>query len=247
MNPRLVAILTLVAIIGRITTIPEASAFAIPTFDLTASPPCACSTSAIYTFHIENPEDIPVAGITVTIPAGYAVNPAYLTTTAGIVVATGVGGDVFPRTTDVTVEIKTTTTSGVFEMFLNGISQGLTGTLTLPTQTTPGTWVAMFPAVGPNTWGEVSFVAGFITNPCTVGTYNWSPNTAMMRVGEQQIEVVQMNPRNGYSNAVTIVNCAVGGVVAPTNKLEILTPYLALAGLVAVASTVVIARRRREA
>lgn len=37
----------------------------------------------------------------------------------------------------------------------------------------------------------------------------------------------------------------VGGVVVPTDKLEIMTPYLALAGLVAIVSTVVVAKRRR--
>jgi hypothetical protein len=38
----------------------------------------------------------------------------------------------------------------------------------------------------------------------------------------------------------------VGGVVAPTNKLEILTPYLALAALVIAASAVVVVKRRRD-
>jgi len=37
----------------------------------------------------------------------------------------------------------------------------------------------------------------------------------------------------------------VGGIMTPTNKLEILALYLALAGLVAVVSTVIVARRRR--
>ncbi|MEM3018141.1 MAG: hypothetical protein QXO25_04610 [Candidatus Bathyarchaeia archaeon] len=39
----------------------------------------------------------------------------------------------------------------------------------------------------------------------------------------------------------------VGGLVIPANKLEILAPYLALAGLVAAVSAVVAVRRRREA
>lgn len=37
----------------------------------------------------------------------------------------------------------------------------------------------------------------------------------------------------------------VGGVVTPTNKLEILTPYLALVGLVAVVTTAIVAKRSR--
>ena len=38
----------------------------------------------------------------------------------------------------------------------------------------------------------------------------------------------------------------VGGVVMPTNRLAITAPYLALAGLVAVVSTVVLVKRRRD-
>lgn len=38
----------------------------------------------------------------------------------------------------------------------------------------------------------------------------------------------------------------VGGVLAPVNKLEILTPYLALAGLVVALSAVVVVRRRQS-
>jgi hypothetical protein len=37
----------------------------------------------------------------------------------------------------------------------------------------------------------------------------------------------------------------VGGLVIPTNKLEILTPYLALAGLIAAVSAVVVVKRRK--
>jgi hypothetical protein len=45
---------------------------------------------------------------------------------------------------------------------------------------------------------------------------------------------------------LTFVQCAtVGGVVTQTNKLEILIPYLALVGLAAV-STVVVVRRRKD-
>lgn len=36
----------------------------------------------------------------------------------------------------------------------------------------------------------------------------------------------------------------VGGVLMPVNKLNVITPYLALAGLVAVVSTVIVARKR---
>lgn len=38
----------------------------------------------------------------------------------------------------------------------------------------------------------------------------------------------------------------VGGIVTPVNKLEILTPYLALAGLIAAVSKVYVIKRRKE-
>ena len=38
----------------------------------------------------------------------------------------------------------------------------------------------------------------------------------------------------------------VGGISTPINKLEILTPYIALAGLIAVVSTVYVIRRRKD-
>jgi len=43
-----------------------------------------------------------------------------------------------------------------------------------------------------------------------------------------------------------ILSRPVGGYVIPANKLAILTPYLALAGLVGVVSAIVVARRRRK-
>jgi hypothetical protein len=44
----------------------------------------------------------------------------------------------------------------------------------------------------------------------------------------------------------TLLRKPVGGILMPTNKLEILTPYLALAGLIAVVSAVVVVKKRRD-
>ena len=50
-----------------------------------------------------------------------------------------------------------------------------------------------------------------------------------------------------FNALVTQVRAApVGGIVMPANKLEILTPYLALAGLVAAVSAVVVVKKRRD-
>jgi hypothetical protein len=57
-----------------------------------------------------------------------------------------------------------------------------------------------------------------------------------------------MNSKPAYSNTVTVVNCGgvVGGVVSPTNKLEILTPYPALGEFVASVSAAGLAKKRRD-
>jgi hypothetical protein len=44
----------------------------------------------------------------------------------------------------------------------------------------------------------------------------------------------------------TIEPAPVGGLVTPTNKLEILTPYIALAGLITAISAVYVAKRRKD-
>ena len=54
-----------------------------------------------------------------------------------------------------------------------------------------------------------------------------------------------MNFFNAMIRAVIEGNVPVGGVTLPTNKLGIVTPYLALAGLIAALSAVVVVKRRR--
>jgi len=45
--------------------------------------------------------------------------------------------------------------------------------------------------------------------------------------------------------AVVDPNVTVGGVLVPKNSLEILTPYIALAGLVAAISTIFVIKKRK--
>jgi len=49
-----------------------------------------------------------------------------------------------------------------------------------------------------------------------------------------------------YGVAIAFLPSPVGGVVVPTNKLELLTPYLALAGLIVAVSAVIVAKKRRD-
>jgi hypothetical protein len=73
------------------------------------------------------------------------------------------------------------------------------------------------PSVGRSYWGNT--LAGLALDP---GNYN-----LVIRV------------------VIDPIGTAVGGVVLPTNKLTLVTPYLALAGLIVVVSTVVVVRRRQ--
>jgi Tol biopolymer transport system component len=66
--------------------------------------------------------------------------------------------------------------------------------------------------------------------------------------GTNPIDITQSQPNSDSDdtpNWQPIPPRPVGGVVIPTNKLEILTPYLALAGLAAAVSAVVVVKRRR--
>ena len=78
--------------------------------------------------------------------------------------------------------------------------------------------------------------------------------------GEQGgIEIVVMNPDGSDQIQLTlndvpdddpdwqpIPRAAVGGVASPVNKLEILTPYIALAGLIIAVSAIFIIGKRKD-
>ena len=72
-----------------------------------------------------------------------------------------------------------------------------------------------------------------------------SPNGIdLYAVGSQTPITTYPTPFNAL---ITQVKAApVGGVVIPIDKLEILTPYIALAGLMAAVSAVVVVKRRRD-
>ncbi len=66
-------------------------------------------------------------------------------------------------------------------------------------------------------------------------------------VGNPQTESVSTHFTVGGNGCPNLPACRpVGGVVMPTNTLAITAPYLALAGLLAVVSTVVLVKRKRD-
>ena len=88
---------------------------------------------------------------------------------------------------------------------------------------------------------DLSFIAGFFINPASPGVYAWI-GTALSALGDNASFV----PRTGYTNQITIRDCAVGGYITPIDKATILAPYLALVGLVTGVSFVIFKRRKPE-
>jgi Tol biopolymer transport system component len=109
---------------------------------------------------------------------------------------------------------------------------------------------------------EVCVIKGDLTGTPTLlvengGEPNWSPDGGKIVFSRVPYSIWIMNPNgSGASDLTPTMPGAedpdyqrqprepVGGVLVPTNKLEILTPYLTLAGLVTVISTVVVLKRR---
>ncbi|MEE9458617.1 MAG: hypothetical protein V3V84_02510 [Candidatus Bathyarchaeia archaeon] len=67
-----------------------------------------------------------------------------------------------------------------------------------------------------------------------------SSNGDTVAVGTQEVNTAYLLD-TGYSSLAPV-----GGITAPINKLEILTPYLALAGLIATVSAVYVIKRRKD-
>ena len=232
--------------------IPSSSAFTTPpTMDLTTSSEIVGATNAIYSFHAENPDSITIVSFSVPIPAGYSIDPTYMTTTTGIVVMTGVYGFI-GQPINGYLKLETTVNSGVFAVYAERIIPPfpyvLIGSATIipPTSTIPGTWTVTLGAPNNGEYIDLSFVAGFFINPSTPGVYTWGPSTA---TGSDQSSAT-MNPRLGFTNEVTIITARsratpynyVGGELFAANKLAVLSPYLALIGVIAVAS--IVAKRK---
>jgi len=230
---------------------PAMAAFTVPpTMDLTTSSNCSGATNAVYTFHAENPnEGETVVAFTVPIPAGYSVNPVYLTATPGIVVMTGVYGPVGTVNVNGLLSLETTSIIGQFAVIATNTNPPVPpvqiGQANLvPPSSTPTQWTVNISPTVPNNleYIELSFVAGFLINPSSPGVYTWGPSTATPSEGSS----VPMNPKPGFTNQVDITICAVGGYIEPVNRLAVLGPWLAVIGLVGCISTVVVIAKKRR-
>jgi Tol biopolymer transport system component len=88
---------------------------------------------------------------------------------------------------------------------------------------------------------------------------NWSPDGTKIVFSRMSNSIWIMNPNGSGASELTptmpgaedpdyetLPRETVGGVVTPTNKLEILTPYIILAGLIAIVSTAFIIKKSKE-
>ena len=184
---------------------------ASPTFDLTTSSNIAGATNATYEFYGEDPNpSVAISNFTVVIPAGYAVNPTYLTTTPGILVMNGSGGTIGSPPAGNGGNATTTTTSGSFAVWVKGHNVG-TATLLAPTPMDNGSLTFVFPASITNfTEGgyvDLITVPGLLVNPTSPGVYTWSAEA--YPGGPPPNDAVTEVARSGYSQSITIVASSV--------------------------------------
>jgi hypothetical protein len=115
----------ILAMLVFLTLAPQANASftKAPTFDLITSSSLVGATDAVYTLHLENPDQSEdAASVSITIPAGYAIDQQFITSMAGIQAGSGYGS--CPNGS-ADIAIATTTTPGQFSIFISGISSGL--------------------------------------------------------------------------------------------------------------------------
>jgi hypothetical protein len=250
----LLAVLSLTITLFSVLILPYSSAFTVnPTMDLTTSSNLVGAADAVYSFHSENPNSIfpqeSVVAFTVLIPAGYSVNPAYMTTTPDIVVMTGVYG-VIGQAISGYLRLNTTVVSGLFVINAKRISPPTvppyvpigTAQIVPPTMDAPGSWIVTLGAPNTGEYIDLSFVAGFFINPSVPGVYVWAPSIAT--AGDAS--TASMDPRIGFTNEVRIMGPPVGGLTLTVDKFELLIPYLGLVGLIAAVSTVYVIKRRKD-
>ena len=92
---------------------------------------------------------------------------------------------------------------------------------------------------GDASWLHLTFHC-LVEGPATVTIA--SPNGIDIYVSDPQIPV-HTNP-DPFDALVSQVPNAVGGLVMPTNKLEVVAPFAAFAGLMMGVSAIVLAKRR---
>jgi len=192
-----------------------------PTLDLTASSNLAGATDAVYTFHFENTDkSTHVVDFLLLIPAGYSVNPTYVTKKSGITIMTGKAGELGGFLSG-TLKVTTTSMSGHYVADVSSFKAELV--LTVPTPTAEGALeisIPSVPGVGNAVFLEASTVPGFFINPSEPGTYTWGPSLADPASGPSVATV----PRPSFTQTVTIVGPSTTTEPAATTSVSAASP-----------------------
>ncbi len=96
-------------------------------------------------------------------------------------------------------------------------------------------------------WKWITFTfhcKGVGSSPINIPEWYEYPSGGKVSVGPYMIESLS-HTKLKAAVTQTIEPAPVAGLVTPTNKLMVLTPYIALAGLIASVSTVIIIKRRK--
>jgi hypothetical protein len=211
MTKKLMLVIAMLAFVALTPNV-NASFTKAPTFDLVTSSSLAGATNAIYSIHLENPDQSEdAASVSITIPAGYSVNQQFITSKAGIL-SGSVGGECLEQSGQGSVQ--TTSTPGQFSMSIQGAVIGQI-IITLPTQVGQGKlevpFSGRYSVVNHGCQGDLVMGQGFFVNPSTPGTYAWAPSFVNPKSGSP----VTMAPRPGLSLSVTVV----GSVTTTTSTV----------------------------
>ena len=107
--------------------------------------------------------------------------------------------------------------------------------------------VSTFTANYPDSYFYLSLHPGDWRITCTLSGYvSQSIDISLSEGGSVSLNFYLQQSDEPHPDPKEIEPATVGGLVTPVNKLEILTPYIALAGLIAAVSTVYIIRRRKD-
>ncbi len=119
-----------------------------------------------------------------------------------------------------------------------------------PTEETDSWFIWLYGNPFSSNWNWMTFTfhcKGEGSSPINIPEYYYPPTGGASKVGPYEDQAGDIS--------TTLLKAAVtqtpepppvGGVVTPTNKLAILTPYIALAGLIAAVSAVYVVKRRKD-
>ena len=117
-----------------------------------------------------------------------------------------------------------------------------------PTEEMDSCYIYLQGSVFSSNWKWITFTfhcKGEGSSPINIPEHYEPPTGGMVGVGPAYIADGDIDTTL-LKAAVNQFDATVGGLTTPTNKLDIITPYMALAGLIAAVSTVYVIKKRKD-